>query len=75
MNVDGHPNEKTGDGVKPAKKLIEEVEEPKKKRKAEDEEEDASEEKAEKKKKVCPHFIVHCSRILTVYFFTEEEQD
>ncbi|KAJ3084566.1 centromere/microtubule-binding protein cbf5 [Rhizoclosmatium hyalinum] len=51
MNVDGHPNEKTGDGVKPAKKLIEEVEEPKKKRKAEDEEEDASEEKAEKKKK------------------------
>ncbi|KAI8620945.1 pseudouridine synthase [Chytriomyces sp. MP71] len=59
MNVDGHPNETTGDGVaapKPKKALIEEVEDaPKKKekkRKAEEEdEEEPKEEKSEKKKK------------------------
>ncbi|KAJ3264776.1 centromere/microtubule-binding protein cbf5 [Chytriomyces hyalinus] len=56
MNVDGHPNQHTGDGVAaPKKKLIEEVqadteEAPKKKRKStEDDNEDG--EKSEKKKK------------------------
>ncbi|KAJ3357860.1 centromere/microtubule-binding protein cbf5 [Entophlyctis luteolus] len=47
MNVPGHPNEKTGDGVAPKKPLIEEIPQEKpKKRKA-----DESEEKSEKKKK------------------------
>ncbi|KAJ3143091.1 centromere/microtubule-binding protein cbf5 [Physocladia obscura] len=61
MNVTGHPNEKTGNGIAPstpkkAKVLIEELpapasEEKKKKRKAEDENGEGEVEKSEKKKK------------------------